>query len=203
MISPIIMSIRNKIFPIIISLMLLLLFGSYLKVEHLSENSVHISPNRSLQWRDFQQVAQIRGKASINALCLSTCDVEIKKIHPKNDHVVLEVKAIIKHQKELSQVSRKFLARANKETKSQVLHHENGHFLIAQIIGYRIVRDVKQAKFDKKKYKAELNNIIRANFKEWNALDRQYDKETTKPRNIEAQKKWDQFFQSELAALKR
>lgn len=164
---------------------------------------VTVSPNRTLNWEDFKQVEVIRGKSSINAICLSTCEVEILKVHTYPDHVQLEINAKIHLQKDLSQVSQDFLSRSDEATKKQVLHHENGHFAIAQIIGYRIVRDVNGHAFDPNQYKTQLNGIIRENFKNWRRLDSQYDAQTTKPRNAEAQKRWDAFFTSELLDLRQ
>ncbi len=163
---------------------------------------VSITPNRSLGWKDFTVVPQIRGKSSINALCLSTCDVEIRGVTTHADHVRLEVEAIVKHQNEMSQVRESFLSEASDAVKAQVLHHENGHFLIAQIIGYRIVKDAQGFKFDKKNYKNQLNQIVRKHFRSWNQMDQLYDLETTKPRNPTQQQKWDKFFDKELSKLK-
>ncbi|WP_245802907.1 DUF922 domain-containing protein [Cyclobacterium lianum] len=164
---------------------------------------VTVSPNRTLTWEDFKQVDLIRGKSSINAICLSTCEVEILKVHSYSDHVKLEINAKINLQKDLTQVTRDFLDRSDQVRRQQVLHHENGHFAIAQIIGYRIVRDVNGREFDPRQYKVQLNGIIRENFKDWKRLDSQYDAQTTKPVNEEMQNRWDHFFQSEMAAVKK
>src|SRR5690606_39984365 len=98
-----------------------------------------------------------------------------------------------------TQVSLHFLKRADGETKKQVLHHENGHFIIAQIIGRRIVRSVDDFLFDPKDYQLQLDSIVRSHYREWSRLDQEYDHETTKPRNLEKQKEWDLFFRNELA----
>src|SRR5690554_7998711 len=68
-------------------------------------NAVAINPNRTLSWDDFKVVKVINGKSTINAICLSTCEVEILKVAPKGRHVSLDVKAIVEHQPELSQVT--------------------------------------------------------------------------------------------------
>lgn len=182
---------------------LLLLGGANPSVPEFLRSKVSILPNRSLGWEDFKKVEVIMGKNSINALCLSTCEVEINKVNAYNDHVKLEIDAQVEHQKELSQVTLDFLSRADEATKKEVLHHENGHFIIAQIIGYRIVKDANAYRFNKNNYKSQLNGIIRENFKDWKRLDSQYDAQTTKPNNPEMQRKWDRFFAEELEALKR
>lgn len=166
------------------------------------EEKVAITPRRTLEWKDFKTVKTIQGKSSINALCLSTCDIEIQKVISKGSYVQLEVKAIVNHQNDLSQVTESFLATNDDATKAQVLHHENGHFLIAQIIGYRIVKDARGFQFHPKNYKAQLNQIISGHFRSWKQMDQLYDLETTKPRNPAMQKKWDEYFSKELAKLK-
>lgn len=166
------------------------------------DEKVSITPRRTLEWKDFKTVKVIQGKSSINALCLSTCDIEILKAIPKGNHVMLDVKAIIKHQNDLSQVTESFLASNSSETKSQVLHHENGHFLIAQIIGYRIVKEAQDSQFHPTNYKIQLNQIINRHFRSWKQMDQLYDLETTKPRNPAMQKKWDDYFSKELDKLK-
>ncbi|MEX2513136.1 MAG: hypothetical protein WD398_09530 [Cyclobacteriaceae bacterium] len=151
---------------------------------------------------DFKRVDVIKGKSSINAICISSCEVEILSINPFKEHVKLNIEAKVQLHKDLTQVNLGFLSRSDESTKSQVLHHENGHFLIAQIIGHRIVREANAYQFHPKNYKVQLNAIIRENFKDWNRLDSQYDAQTTKPRNEEMQMKWDRFFLAELEDLK-
>lgn len=170
------------------------------EIKHPGEaaSMVSVSPDRVLQWDDFKVVKVIQGKSSINAICLSTCDVKILKVIPRGNNVSLTVNAIVNFEKELSQVTESFLANNDAATKAQVLHHENGHFLIAQIIAHRIVKDTKDRLFDAKNYKVELNRIISTHFRSWNQMDQLYDLECTKPRNPVMQKKWDTYFQKEL-----
>lgn len=187
--------------PVLIGL-LLVLMGAHVPIHNDPSEKVLVFPNRTLQWKDFKQVQKVKGKSSINAICLSSCDVKIKNIKQFKDHVKLDIVANIKHQNELSEVSLDFLEKADDPTKKEVLHHENGHFIIAQIVGYRIVKDVQAYKFHPKNYKHQLNDIIRENFQAWRMMDALYDTETTKPRNAEMQRKWDRFFKEELETLR-
>lgn len=161
-------------------------------------DKITIKPNRTLIWKDFKHVDMISGRESINATCISTTDFEIRKIHDEGDHKRITLNAVIEQQKELSQVSRRFLNRANKSTRDQVLHHENGHFKIAQIIGHRIVREVEAFLFDPHEFKTQLDSIVRSHYRDWSQLDRHYDHETTAPRDPEKQREWDIFFKNEL-----
>lgn len=186
----------------IILLLSLILLGSNAWPDEKLASTVAINPNRTLGWEDFKVVKVIQGKSTINAICLSTCEVEILKITPRGNHVSLDVKAVVQHQPELSQVTENFLANNNAATKAQVLHHENGHFLIAQIIGHRIVKDAQGYAFDPKNYKTQLNQIIKTHFRSWKQMDQLYDLESTNPRNLVMQKKWDDYFIKELNKFK-
>lgn len=186
----------------IILLLSLILLGSNAWPDEKLASTVAINPNRTLGWEDFKVVKVIQGKSTINAICLSTCEVEILKITPRGNHVSLDVKAVVQHQPELSQVTENFLANNDAATKAQVLHHENGHFLIAQIIGHRIVKDAQGYAFDPKNYKTQLNQIIKTHFRSWKQMDQLYDLESTNPRNLVMQKKWDDYFIKELNKFK-
>ena len=159
---------------------------------------ITIKPNRSLIWKDFKHVEKISGKRSINAICISTTDFEIRDTRDEGDHKRITLNAVIEQQKDLSQVSIRFLNRANKATRDHVLNHENGHFKIAQIIGHRIVQSVEAFLFDPNEYKSQLDSIIRSHYGDWSRLDKDYDEETTNPRSPEKQREWDIFFKNEL-----
>ncbi|MEX2591570.1 MAG: hypothetical protein WD426_02265 [Anditalea sp.] len=179
-------------------LLLLVTFGFY---GTYFPKKIAIYPNRQLLWSDFKQVSLISGRESINAICISTTDFEVNRIFDEGKFKKIDLRVKIEQQKELSQVSTKFLTRAKKATKEQVLHHENGHFKIAQIIGHRIVHIVDAFTFDQKNYQAQLDSIVRNNYKDWSLMDREYDHATTQPRNREKQKEWDLFFTKELETL--
>jgi|SRR5690554_1599927 len=166
-----------------------------------STDKIEVHPNRPLVWRDFKQVGLIKGSENINATCISTTDFEIKRIYDDGEHKRIELKARIALHEEQTQVALHFLSRANKDTKQQVLHHENGHFKIAQIIGRRIVHVVDSFLFHPRDYQAQLDSIVRSNYRNWTDLDREYDHVTTNPRNLEKQKEWDRWFRDELEKL--
>lgn len=162
---------------------------------------ISVYPNRPLIWKDFKMVDLVGGRQSINAKCISTTDFDINRIFKEGKFIRIELNARIKLQEELSQVSTHFLAKANKALKEQVLHHENGHFKVAQIIGRRIVKTVDAFRFNPDHYKYQLDSIVKSNYKEWALLDRRYDQETTKPRDLEKQREWDLYFKNELETL--
>ncbi|GAB3015766.1 hypothetical protein GCM10027284_38570 [Cyclobacterium sediminis] len=173
------------------------------KKEAVKGGVVSINPNRPLNWNDFKKVNLIGNRSTINAITQSTCEIEIVKINDQGDHVSLDIEVKINLHKELSQVKNDFFKTRDAATKERVLHHENGHYLIAQIIGHRILKAVNNYKFDKKNHRTQLNKIIKENFKDWKRLDEQYDAQSTKPHNPEMQARWDRFIASELQALKQ
>lgn len=177
---------------------LILLLGCYWA---FSPSKITVYPNRQLIWKDFKQVPLINGSEHINATCFSTTDFQINRIYDDGEYKRIDLKAKIALHEDRTQVSLHFLKRADGETKKQVLHHENGHFKIAQIIGRRIVQSVDAFPFDPKDYQSQLDSIVRSHYGEWNRLDQEYDRETTKPRNLENQKEWDLFFKEELGKL--
>jgi hypothetical protein len=179
-------------------LLLLVAFGFYWTY---FPKKITVYPNRPLLWRDFKQVNLISGRESINAICISTTDFEINRIYEEGNYKKIDLRVKIEQQKELSQVSTNFLARAKKATKEQVLHHENGHFKIAQIIGHRIVHAVDDYNFDPLDFQSQLDSIVGNHYRDWSLMDKEYDRSTTQPRNWEKQKEWDLFFQKELEIL--
>lgn len=168
-----------------------------------TEGIVLIHPNRRLVWDDFKKVDIISNRSTINAITQSTCEIDILKINENKEYVTLDIAVKINLHKELSQVKNDFFNTKDEQIKKRVLHHENGHFLIAQIIGHRILNAVNKFKFEKKNHRSQLNNIIRENFKDWKRLDSQYDAQSTKPHKPEMQARWDSFFESELKSLKQ
>lgn len=164
---------------------------------------VTITPNRSLNWNDFKKVEVIDNRATINAITQSTCEIEILKINKRERYTSLDIEVKITLHKELSQVNNNFITNRDAQTKRRVLHHENGHYLIAQIIGHRILKAVNNYKFDEKNLRSQLNSIINENFKDWKRLDTQYDTQSTNPHNPEMQARWDRFIASELQSLQQ
>lgn len=173
------------------------------KYREIKGGVVSINPNRPLNWNDFKKVNLIGNRSTINAITQSTCEIDILNIKKRGDHVSLDIEVKINLHKELSQVKNEFFTTRDAQTKQRVLHHENGHYLIAQIIGHRILNAVNNYKFDEKNHRTQLNRIIKENFKDWKRMDEQYDAQATKPYNPEMQARWDRFIASELQSLQQ
>jgi hypothetical protein len=166
-----------------------------------SEGNITFSPDRNLIWRDFKQVKTINNRPGINARAITYVEPKISRTIEREDHLKVIPEIEVGIDEERTQVSLGFLARADKEKKEVVLNHENGHYKIARIIGKRIFRAASAFDFHRDNYQAQFDSLVRANFEEWQNLDRSYDRKTTNPRNLEKQKEWDRYFREELSAL--
>jgi len=161
-------------------------------------SSISISPNRTLQWRDFKMVKVINNRPGINARCITYINPRIKNVTQKDGYAQIITALDVGIDEELTQVSGSFMSRADQATKQIVLNHENGHFKIAQIIGHRILKHVDNHQFHPVDYKKQFDSLVRAQFKAWGQMDREYDLETTGPRDPVKQREWDRFFKAEL-----
>jgi len=180
----------------IIILTALVLAGHHIYDRNVS--SLHISPNRPLQWRDFKLVKVINNRPGINARCITYIQPRIKNVKSEEEFAKIIVEIEVGIDEELTQVSGSFMTRADLATKQMVLNHEDGHFKIARIIGRRILQQTDNYRFHPSTYQDQFDSLVRAQFIAWREMDRQYDLETTNPRDPVSQGEWDRFFKAEL-----
>lgn len=183
------------LFLVILSLFLIL-GGYWYYISNYS--TISISPNRTLQWRDFKMVKVINNRPGINARCITYIEPRIKNVKQNQGYAKIIAALDVGIDEELTQVSGSFMTKADQNKKQVVLNHENGHFKIAQIIGYRILEQIEVYQFHPTSYQEEFDSLVRAQFIEWRKMDQQYDQETTNPRDMAKQKEWDHFFRSAL-----
>ncbi|HSJ67047.1 MAG TPA: hypothetical protein VK921_05205 [Anditalea sp.] len=185
------------IYLILLILLAILVLGSF---SYYSSNysTISISPNRTLQWRDFKLVKVINNRPGINARCITTITPSIKNVKQEQGHAKVITAIEVGIDEDLTQVSGSFMTKADQNKKQIVLNHENGHFKIAQIIGYTILEQIDAYRFHPTNYRQEFDSLVRAQFQEWRKMDNQYDIETTNPRDLVKQREWDQYFKSAL-----
>lgn len=164
----------------------------------LNYSTISISPNRTLQWRDFKLVKVINNRPGINARCITYIVPTIKNVKQEQGYCKIITAIDVGIEEDLTQVAGAFMTKADQNKKQIVLNHENGHFKIAQIIGYQIFEQVDLFRFHPTDYQVQFDSLVRAQFLEWRKMDQQYDLETTNPRNLDKQREWDQFFRSAL-----
>ena len=85
---------------------------------------------------------------------------------------------------------------ANKRISNdlRLLNHEQGHADIGFIYAMKLKDTFEKTAFLRKDYQAEIQNIWTRIFSEMTAAQLNYDAGTNHSKNLEEQKKWDQYF---------
>ena len=71
-----------------------------------------------------------------------------------------------------------------------ILSHEQGHFDITEIFARRLVKAVREYKFDPKKYQDDLSKMYKKIMEEKEEFQEKYDEETDFSRNKVKQAEW-------------
>lgn len=71
-----------------------------------------------------------------------------------------------------------------------ILGHEQGHFDIAEVYARKLHQRMKDYKFDKEKYQAQLRKIYEDVLKEKEEMQNEYDRETNHSIDKEKQEAW-------------
>jgi predicted secreted Zn-dependent protease len=82
-----------------------------------------------------------------------------------------------------------------------ILQHEQGHFDITEIFARKLVKAVKEYKFDSKKYQDDLGKIYKKIMEEKEEFQGKYDDETDFSRNKTKQAEWLKKIAKELEDL--
>lgn len=86
------------------------------------------------------------------------------------------------------------------EGREWLLHHEQKHFDISEIFARRAARDLQTLKLTKN-YRNEITQFVTKKFKEADAYQRLYDKETKNGEDIPAQEQWNAVIEKQLKEL--
>ncbi len=79
-----------------------------------------------------------------------------------------------------------------------ILQHEQGHFDITEIYARKLAQELKEYKFNPRKYQDDLNKIYKMVMDEKEDFQNKYDKETDYSRDHEKQAEWLGKIQDEL-----
>lgn len=79
-----------------------------------------------------------------------------------------------------------------------LLQHEQGHFDIGLLCQQEIIKQIKMAVFLKADFKDKIKTIFFDILKKYHAIQLKYDEESDHSKNVEAQKKWNEFLAKEL-----
>jgi hypothetical protein len=82
-----------------------------------------------------------------------------------------------------------------------ILQHEQGHFDITEIFARKLVKAVRDYKFDPRKYQVDLAKLYKKIMEEKEEFQQNYDEETDFSRNKAKQAEWLKKITEELAGL--
>ncbi len=149
--------------------------------------------SRPLVWDDFK--GQPDGSVDYYAFTFWNISYQYDAFQFEKDVVKWKVNIIV----ELGKNSWK----KNGKLSDSLLSHEQGHFNIGILCAMELQYTVDNTVFMKNDYQQKLTAIIREGVEKYKQMDLLYDKETEHLKNREQQKKWDLFFSTEIARLKK
>jgi hypothetical protein len=82
-----------------------------------------------------------------------------------------------------------------------ILQHEQGHFDITEIFARRLAKEIKEYKFNPRKYKEDLGKIYQRLMDEKEEYQNKYDLETDYSRDKEKQAEWLKKIEEELEEM--
>ena len=82
-----------------------------------------------------------------------------------------------------------------------ILRHEQGHFDITELFARKLAKELKEYKFNPRKYQDDVSRIYKKVMEEKEEYQNKYDKETDFSRNKQQQADWLQKIRDELDDL--
>lgn len=83
---------------------------------------------------------------------------------------------------------------------SDILNHEQGHYIIAYMEQQELIRTISKTRFDAN-YQYEASNIFERLHEKYKQLSLDYDEDTGHMQNRDQQHSWDVYFQKRLAYM--
>ena len=154
---------------IVIAFFILPLFGIA-----QDEQFIEWSASKRLTWGDY--LAQPLSSTDAAAITNTALGIEY---HIKNN--VLSYKISCRFSKTRSW---------GKYQTAYILQHEQGHFDITEIFARKLAKEIKEYKFNPRKYQEDLGKIYKRLMDEKEEYQNKYDKETDYSRNQEKQAEW-------------
>jgi hypothetical protein len=138
------------------------------------EEFIEWSASKPLTWDDY--LAKPLSSSDAAAITNTALGIEY---HIKNN--VLSYKISCRFSKTRSW---------GKYKTTYILQHEQGHFDITEIFARRLAKEIKEYKFNPRKYQDDLGKIYKRLMDEKEEYQNKYDKETDYSRNQEKQAEW-------------
>jgi len=88
-----------------------------------------------------------------------------------------------------------------KHKTEYILQHEQGHFDITELFARKLAKELKEYKFNVRKYQDDVSKIYKKVMDEKEEYQNKYDKETDFSRNKQRQLEWLEKIQDELDEL--
>ena len=82
-----------------------------------------------------------------------------------------------------------------------ILKHEQGHFDITEIFARKLAKEIKEYKFNPRKYQDDLGKIYKKVMEEKEEFQNKYDLETDYSRNKEKQSEWLKKIEDDLEEM--
>jgi len=149
------------------------------------EQVIEWSPAKRLTWNDYlAKPSSLSDAAAITSTALGI------EYHIRNN--VLSYKITCRFSKTRSW---------GKYKTDYILKHEQGHFDITEIFARKLAKEIKEYKFNPRKYQDDLSKIYKKLMEEKEEFQNRYDIETDYSRNKEKQSEWLKKIDEELEEM--
>lgn len=137
-------------------------------------DDIQWSPNERLSWDDYLA----KPVASSEAAAITSTAIGVE-YHVKNS--IFSYSITCRFSKTRSW---------GKDKTNYILQHEQGHFDITEIYARKLAKELKEYKFNPRKFQEDVNKIYKRLMDEKEEYQEKYDKETDFSRNKEKQAEW-------------
>ncbi|HMG68154.1 MAG TPA: DUF922 domain-containing protein [Chitinophagaceae bacterium] len=160
-----------KLLPEII-LLSFLIFPVFIQAQ--DDESIEWSNGKRLNWSDYLA----KPAASSEAAAITSTSIGIE-YHVRNNEFTYSITCRFSKTRSWG-----------KYKTDYILQHEQGHFDITEIYARKLAKELKEYKFNPRKYQEEVSRIYKRIMDEKEVYQDKYDKETDFSRNKEKQAEW-------------
>lgn len=164
----------------------------YNYTEPVEGDTIYYSSKRPLTWDDFQSKYKPSGKYNAEIMPGFGYDQQ-GEIVKGTINVKLALKVY---------VAKSSCWADNYGRNAYALLHEQHHFDITRIVAEHFKQSIATANLTPDTYEAFINMQYLDSYREMNAMQKAYDKETSHSRNIAQQNAWNERIETELKQLK-
>ncbi len=145
-----------------------------------------VQGNRELTWTDF--TGKVDKASSFDAYTFWKLNYSYTYSFSKGDTVILKNLTVkLEFDPQLSWVKKI-------KATNDLLKHEQGHFNIGLLCQQAAIKTLNNTVYLKGSFENKIKSVFSEVLAQYVNMTAQYDKETNHSKNIEGQKKWDEFF---------